>query len=255
MSGLIGVEWRGGNKLGDRLCRISLFENYYKNTGDKLIDLIGMEYTKYNPYVLQISDIHPNTLSRIEKRCLWNYPPRAVPFDSFKTMAHEVCARWDLPVCYLNRSRLYKYEDSIKFPRSLVINTTGRGHGAIPLHVIKHIREAYKNYTIIQIGGLTDIDAGADLDRRGCDFWESAKYMSECEIAIIPDSFCYWLSKCYRMHRKVILTNLSAENCEKFLPRGYHIDNWEQDWWLELDAEFYNIYEQDFGITKSYLSI
>lgn len=257
MPGLIGFKWGcNSNRLGDMLSRSSLPENFYKNTGERLINLDSLDCFKYNPYVIQSNEVHSNTLSRVEIRDLWNYQNRWIDTMHCKTMAHEICAKWELEKCHLNRPKLYHFEDIVKFPRSVVINTTGHTHGAITLDIINHTREVYKNYHTIQIGSVTDIDAGADFDRRGISFWESAKIMSEAEIFIGIDSFCYWLSKCFdHIHRKIILTNQSESQLEKFLPRGYP-ENSFGEWWIENDgSELFNCYDKDIGITKSYLSI
>ena len=255
---LIGINWsHGANKNGDKLCNTSLPENYYKNTGDKLIDLDNNEFFKFNPYVIHAADIHPNTLSRVERRSLWDYSIGNIDVFHCKTMAHQICKKWGLEKCYLNSPRLYQFENSYIYPKTLVINTTGTTQGTIPLFVLNHIREVYKDYLTFQIGNKNDVDAGADLDRRGCTWLESAKIISESEIIITVDSFCYWLAKCFgKVKRKIILINKSEERCENFFPRGSdHKDN-PFDTWIEMDgSEFFNVFQDDYGVTKSYLSI
>ena len=126
-----------------------------------------------------------------------------------------------LSECYLNHPRIYFNEQSIKTSRSICINTTGQTSGSIPLHISNHIRSVYPNHYIFQVGYKTDIDANADFDRRWRDdMAKSAKIMSECEIFIGIDSFCYWLSKCFKIARKIILVNNTEKECENFLPRG-----------------------------------
>lgn len=254
---MVGFVWtHGGNKLGDKLCNTSLPENYFKNTGDKLINIDSLDFFKYNPYVIDGKDIHPNTLSRVEQRSLWDYSIGNVGVDHCKTMAHQTCKKWGLPKCYKNSPDLYVYKNSYIYPKTLVINTTGANKGAIPLNVLNHIRETYSNYLIYQIGGLNDVDANCDFDRRGLTWEQSAKIISESELFIGVDSFCYWLAKCYKIRKKIILINRSEDECERFYPRGYDDPNNPFNTWIENDgSEIYNTHESSCGITKSYLEI
>lgn len=259
--GLIGFRWYWALKhQGDLLAQSSLPENYFKNTGNKLIDMDNHHFFSYNPYVIHAKDVHPNTLSRVEVRDIWRYiAPNTEKHGNDKSMAHQKCRWWGLDKCYKTNPDLYIYKDSIKFPRSVVINTTGQTRGAIPLHVLNHITDKYNsmNYHTFQIGSLTDLDANVDHDRRGCSIWESAKIISECEIFIGIDSLCYWLSKCYNgIKRKIILANNTEEECENFMPNGFpDMGSWRG--WLECNSgeEYYNTFEHEMGITKSYLQI
>ena len=253
---MLGIYWQGANKAGDRISRSSLPENYYKNTGDKLVDLEGFTFLENNPFVIKKEDIHPNTLSRVERRNLWNYSIGA-DVTHCKTMAHEICKNWGLEKCYLTSPRLYRFENSYVYPKTMVINTTGDNQGAMSLKILNTIREKYHDYLCYQIGGINDVDFNYDIDRRGMDFWLVAKLISESELYIGPDSFCHWIAKCYpRIRRKILLVNKNEERCENFFPRGLNDHSNPFDTWLECDgADYYNIFQQDYGITKSYLSL
>ena len=257
---MTGFTWDGGkNKLGDQICRTSLPENFFKNTGDKLINF-GVPFFENNPYVIHSESVHPNTLSRVEKRSLWNYTVGNVCTANSKTMAHEICKNWGLEKTYLTKPRLYIYEEIKPYPRSLVINTTGSNQGAIPLHVLNMITEKYKKtHWITQIGSVHDIDCECDSDARGKTWQESARIIAESEIFIGVCSFCMWLANCYNIRKKIILVNKNKERCENFWPRVFtneHLDN-PFDTWIEWSSglEVYNTFKEDLGMTRSYLEI
>lgn len=256
---LIAFRWNFAlNHQGDFLSRFSLPENYYKNTGNKLVDIDNSEFGKYNPFLLKKEEIDSNILNNIEIRDIWRYKCGNI-HGNYKTTAHQICDWWGLEKCYKTNPDLYIYKDLPKFPRSLVINTTGKTRGGMPQDVINFITNKYhkENYHIFQIGSKTDVDANVDFDRRGCSIWESAKIMSECEIFIGLDSLCYWLSKCYTgIKRKIILVNNTEEECENFMPNGFP-ENGSWRGWLECNSgeEYYNCFDRDMGVTRSYLYI
>lgn len=241
---------------GDQLVFTSLPENFYKNTGEKLINVENLHFFSQNPYVIQGSEIHPNTLTRVETRDLWNFSFGRVETDTCKTFAEEICKRWDLKKIYKNRPDFYIYQNNRPYPRNICIATTGKTVGAIPLKILRYIREKYRDYLVWQIGGLSDVDAGADIDRRGGTFFDSCKIISECEQLITIDSAPYWLGKMYPNCRlKIILVNKNEQECENFMPRGF--PNPTNSWrgWLECGNEYFNVFEESLGITNSFLEI
>lgn len=261
MSGLVGFDWTGGRqKLGDFLSRTSLPENYYKNTGDKLINLGDSEFFRYNPFCISAQEIHPNTLSRVEKRSIWNYTIGNICNANCKTMAHELCRNWGLEKVYKFGPDLYLHNELTPYPKTIAVHTTGNNQGTIPIFVLNHIREVYKDYLLIQIGGVFDIDAPFDIDRRGAKWEMTAKMIAESEIFIGPDSFCMWVAKCYgKVHKKLILVNKDRERCENFWPRGFgnEYPNNPFDTWVEVSdgLQIYNTFSENLGVTQSYLNI
>ncbi len=256
---MLGFRWNNALvHLGDLLARTSLCENYYRNTGEKLVNIDNLEYFKFNPFCVQGVDIHPNTLSRVEVRDIWNYQSKFVDFNDSKTMAHELCKKWDLEKCYKAAPDVYQYHEleKDKFTRSICICPQGQTVGTIPLFILNFIRNKYSNHNLFQLGYKNDIDANADFDRRGLDFWDSCKLMAQMETVITIDSLPAWMAKCYSSIRlKILLVNRNEQQCEIFLPRGY--ENKDNHWsgWLEIGSEYYNCFEEDLGCTKSYLKI
>lgn len=256
--GLIGFRWYWTLKhQGDLLSRAHLPENYFKNTGEKLVNMDNHHFFAYNPYVIQAKDIHPNTLNRVQVRDIWKYRAQEIDDnDNDKNMAQQNCRWWGLKKCYLSHPRLYRFEDSITQPRNIVVHTTGQTVGGIPLHVLNHISEKYRpNYNLFQIGALTDLDINVDFDRRGCDFWESARIISEAAQMICVDSMPMWIGKCYPNVRLKIVILRNEQECENFLPTCYQNNNNHWTGWVECGHEYYNTFEEDLGATKSYLKI
>lgn len=262
MSGLVGFCWNFALiHKGDLLSRSSLPENYYRNTGEKLININNLEFFKYNPFCLQGSDIHPNTLSRVEVRDIWRFTvPNADLNQNFKTMAHGICAKWRLEKCYKTNPDIYLYHEfeTNKIPRSICVAPQGQTVGCVPIHILNFIRNKYPSHNLFQIGLKTDVDANVDFDRREIGFFESCKLVAECETMITIDSLPMWIARMYPSVRlKVILVNKDEEECRKFLPLGYPFDEKENRWfsWIELNTEYYNVFERDIGCTRSFLSI
>lgn len=257
---MIGFRWYWALKhSGDLLAQTSLPENYFKNTGEKLIGMDNHHFFDYNPFVIQARDVHPNTLNRVEVRDIWRYIAPNVGRDgNDKTMAHQKCRWWGLNKCYKTNPDIYLYHEfeTNKFPRSICIAPQGQTNGCIPLFVLNFIREKYRSHHLFQIGLKKDVDANVDFDRREIGFFESCKLIAECETMITVDSLPMWMCKMYPSTRlKIILANKSEEECEKFMPIGFPNDDNHWSGWIECGAEYYNCFDQNMGITKSYLDI
>ncbi len=235
--------WNGTVKMGDSVAVTHFPENYYLHIGEKLLDKTGLWSFKYNPYVVQ-ETIEPIT----ETLQLWG----GANLEG-KTIAETLCNKFNIP-CKRIMPKLYVYEDVPKIPRSICINTTGVSNGAISQKIINHIRDKYYNYNynIFQVGLPSDRDFGG-YNYRNYGIWEQIKILAECETFCGPDSFWYWVSNCYNMRRKVILTNITEQESYNFLPIPYQTNSWRG--WLHCNAEFFNTFPVDMGVTRSYKEI
>lgn len=245
---MVGITWAGGpNKRGDKIIFSSLPENYYRNTGEKLIDIDNLECLDYNPYVIRGEE--PKEIWK-----LWGSSPVAEA-----TQAETICKRFGLK-CYINRPRLYKYSDIkesslYSLYNSVVLHFRGESVGMVPIEVQNHIVEKYKKrgWWTIQVGDQLDYSCGADFDRRNNTFWETCKYVAESQEIICIDSCVLHIASAYDTRIKVILVNKTEQELLDFHPLMW--DHGKNCGWVGTNCEIYNCYSHSIGLTRSYLDI
>lgn len=236
-------------KTGDRLIYTSFFENYFKNTNEKLIDTEKHFVTDYNPYVIRDTKEIPTEIFT-----LWGGY-----YKIGATQAETICNKFGLK-CYLNHPRLYKYEQ-IKQSKlyslynSVVCHFRGESVGMVPIEIQNHIINKYKErgWWTIQVGNTLDYYCGADFDRRNNTFWETCKYVAEAQEAICVDSCVYHTAKAYDTRIKVILVNKTEQELLDFRPLMW--DFGKNCGWIGINCEVYNCYPYDLGLTRSFLKI
>ena len=233
--------------IGDQVMVSSFPENFFKNTGEKIIDVTNNWVFDYNPYVIrgEKPDIILNHLQRqIEiidsgKRKDW------------KSDAEEICNNFGLIKTFLRSPRLYKYENSETKKDLVIVHTTGKTVGSMPEKIISQIEKNYKNYHVIQIGSSSDKDTPFEK-KINLSKWDTAKIISEAAIYIGVNSGFYHVANCYPKVRKKIICEFKDEDLlNKFEPKKNSI-NTE---WYDFNIEIFNCNDYDTGVTKSFINI
>jgi hypothetical protein len=224
-----------GLGIGDHLQFAALPENYYKTTGNKLIDFDNSWIFDYNPYIMR--GISP-TLG-VFSLC------RAFPNEVFRSGVERINHVFGVKT-FLRHPRLYRFEENIPESKTLAVHVSGNSFGDITDKVIQQIAINYPDYKIYQIGGLRDKKTNF-INKLGLSMWDTAELLSKTEIFIGLNSSMMNLAKCYpRLRKKVIIT---GKDLNEFIP------NRNDEYWIDFNWEYYNETENDIGISNSYLKI
>lgn len=246
--------------LGDQLQLTSFPENYFKNTGERVIDLDNNLLFNYNPYVLRnltpskVLDIWTMTDPSITK---YSYNlKRWIPSLSEKNL-HFASKLLGINLkCFLRHPRLYRFEDSAINPKKITVHLTGISTGNCPDYIAEQIIKNYPEFEIHQIGYSTDKLYKNFIDSRGLDFWESAKLISESLIFIGVSSSMMNLAFCYpKVIKKIIITESDEQRrniVDDMMPMDPQHGHYH---WLDWGFCFYNKTEDDIGVSYSYLKI
>lgn len=240
-----------GPGMGDNIIMSSLPENFFKNTGNKLIGDKNNHIFKNNPFI--DTESAPQRSFRQQEICDGGayivrtqkniHPHFSIPF--------EHCQFFSLPKCYLRHSRLYIYEDLETIHNKVCVHTTGVSTGgSLSDKIIERIKNNYRNYKIVQIGGKNDKKLNFAEDKTGLNIIDTAKEISESAIFIGLDSSNFHIANCYPKVRKKLIINYFSEEQFDLLSPLYK----DAAWW-DFNVETYNIYDYDIGCSMSYLKI
>lgn len=250
--------FENGGALGDWIYASSLPENFYKLTGQKIIEFNRTWVFDHNPYVDR--DTPLDSVDKIiDIKPAWYRSNRDVPIMySFADNLMALLETDKLPYC--RHPRFYRYENEDIIPNRLIIHVQGRFFDKptpriISDEVIQHILDKYKIYDIIQIGGMSDKKIEGAIDKRGLDPWDVVKLMSSAAIFIGVDSGPYHIAQAYpRINRKLIITKDQFKS-------DWPANSWILDpknrfsYWYDWDTMFFNEFDRDAGLTTSYLKI
>lgn len=241
--------------IGDGIQYTSLPENFYKKTGQKLIDVSKPWYFDDNPFVLR--DIEPK--KTIE---LWNYPPNKpgtlYDWPHLRDSVYLSNAEIHLAVMglrdpHLIRPRLYRYENfPFEWRERVLFHPFGRSHGALPDHIIQHVITKYRGTgELYQIGLPTDPDLGIKRIHTAT-LWELSQTISQARMLIGVDSGPSWIAACYPdVIIKKIRTQFQFGYCE---PKDWvplDVKN-SHSFWDDRVFQIFNTFEEDVGFTYSY---
>lgn len=236
--------------IGDGIQYSSVPENYYRATGEKLVDVSRPWFFDHNPYVVRV---HP-TKEPKQIQELWNYSPTQYSWPSIRP--HKVylsnaeihMAAIKVPHVVLNRPRLYRFED---FPfekrEKILLHVDGRSHGRMPDYVIKHVIEKYGRQ-LVQVG-QSDIDLGIPKVRTKT-LWELAEAISTARMFIGMDSGPSWIASCFPdIVVKKLRGKQRPEEFKNWVPLSE--ENVHSHWDDRIHTS-YNLSEDDVGFTSSY---
>lgn len=247
--------------IGDSMQFSSIPENYFRNTGQCLIDIDQHWIFDHNPYVIRIENAKQYCDKIID---LWqecdalkrNMRRPGAPTVYLSNAEVVLSMVLEKGITYLNRPRLYKYENyDFEKRQWILLHVSGRSNGDMPDYLIKHIIEKYK-YTsyLIQIAGPKDKIVEGLHVIRPINPWAAAEVISKARMFIGPDSGLAWIAAAYPevVVKKIRLTR----------PWG-QVGNWDQ--WIPLQFrhaqshwddpgifQLYNLEDTDHGIFKSW---
>lgn len=226
--GIINSGWG----IGDKVVYTSIAENYFHNTGERLIDVARSWEYDHNPFVTR-----EGTPEKIID--LWHLPLSGADYAS---LAQRISDAMSLKETILRHARLYAFEDCKIDRDAVAVHVTGNTAPPMPRHVIDHIAEAYKGYKIIQLGGKKD-QGTPFIDQRGLPIWETVRVIASCGTFIGIDSGLMNIANCYpRVRRKVVLT----------YEHNRRLPVTEAMRWIDYGWEYYNPSPHDVGISLSY---
>ncbi len=262
---MLGVTLRSASLMGDKLVFASFPENYYRNTGEKVIDLDSAWIFDHNPFVVrgeepaQIVDLHAQPWPQLAGLSPRQFMTKPV----FLSVAERTAAIFN-QVCYLRHPRLYAYENMPTIANRLVIHTTARPIVQTALgedqprvlseEIIDHIRTRYRGYDVIQIGSRDDVDASV-IDCRGLDdIWDTVRIIAQAAIYIGVDSGPSYIAACYPgVFRKKVLMQYAPEFLRhSFIPMHALTPHFH---WHDHSFLYYNRSKDDAGVTYSYLKL
>ena len=246
---MLGISISPRIGLGDGLQFSSLPENFFRATGEKLVDVSKPWFFDFNPYVVR--DVEPE--KTIE---LWNFGPTLRPWPRprphvYLSNAEIHAAMLGVPVV-LNRPRLYRFED-VKFEdrKRILLHAKGRSNGDMPERIVEHVKAKYGGLCLYQIGLQSDPGYGIEKLYTPT-FWDLAREISSAKMFIGVDSGPSWIAACY--------PDIVAKKVRVKLPDGEGlIEDWVP---LEIDRihshwddrcfHIHNVTEDDRGFTSSF---
>lgn len=248
---MLGISVKPGIGIGDGLQFSSVPENYFKATGQKIVDVSKPWFFDHNPYVLRTGEVPHKTVE------MWNFPKR---FEWPKPRTHGVYLSnaeiWASVIgvpATLNRPRLYRFEDFKFEDRSMIlVHTTGKSHGVMPGHVVDHVLNKYgPSGRLIHIGpkdlrmGIRHIETPT--------LWDLAQVISRCGVFIGMDSGPSWIAACFPdIVVKRLRTKPSIDVLKTWVPLS--IDNIHSHW-DDRCCQIFNVSEGDVGFTSTYKKI
>jgi hypothetical protein len=242
---MIGLILHDKLGIGDKIQFTHIPENIYYFTGKKVYDISRSWVFDHNPFVERNLENISNSID------LWNLS-HSFPKDGFKSHAERFFilynkifeTNYQNPV--LRHPRLYKYENNKIKPNRVLVHTTGKSE-TTPLQdeVIEHIKKNYKDYEVIQIGGLNDKKTPF-INKLGMPLWETVELIATSGIFIGINSGMMNIANCFpRVCKKIVL----ASNFDNFLPMSY--DNC----WFDHGVTYFNPSKYDIGATFSFLKL
>lgn len=242
---MIGLILHNNLGIGDKIQFTHIPENIFYFTGKKVYDVSKSWVFDHNPFVER--DLS-NATQAID---LWELSHNFAR-GGFKSHAERFFisfnnlfnTNYQNPI--LRHPRLYKYEDNEIVPNRVLVHTTGKSEKT-PLQdeIIEQIQRVYKNYDVIQIGGINDKKTPF-INKLGMPLWETVELIATSAIFIGVNSGMMNIANCFpRVHKKIVL----ASSFDNFLPMGY--DNC----WFDHGITYFNPSKYDIGATFSFLKI
>ncbi len=253
---MIGIEIKPTIGIGDALQFSSLPENYFRATGQYLVDVNKPWFFDHNPFVVR------DTKDKLDKSIqLWNFSPKQFDWPNprvyeeprvYLSNAEIWASVLKVPV-KLNRPRLYQYESHPFKERGMVLlHADGKSHGQMPRHIVEHVMRKYG-----PTGQLFQIGTGGEdygIPRLHTEtLWDLAELIAKARMLIGMDSGPSWIAACYP---DVIVKKIRAKPSSDFLPNQIPLAiNNIHSHWDDRCHQIFNTTDDDIGFTYSYKRI
>jgi hypothetical protein len=232
--------------IGDAVQFTSVPENYFKTTGEKLVDVNKHWIFDHNPYILR--DVPARDTTE-----LWDYfnPKTPIPRakDSvFLSLAERHACMVGAKV-FTKHPRLYIYEDYPFHKRELILlHTHGKSHGKMPDFVIDHVLKKYHG-SLMHVCLPGDPDLGIPKLETPT-LWSLVETISRARMFIGMDSGPSWIASCYPdVVVKKLRMKPTLDVLKDWIPQ--QISN-IHSYWDDRIFQVYNHSEDDIGFTLSY---
>lgn len=244
-----------GPGIGDKLQYSSFPENYFLNTGEKLIDIDKSWIFDYNPYVIRNNEFDYSNLEIID---IWN--KIGVPgidedwkkSSVIKSNTQRTSDIFHFKKTYLRHPRLYRFEDAKLKNSQIVVHLQGHSFGNVPDYVAEQILKNYNGFDLLLIGGKDDKYIPGFINKLGLTLWDTVKLISESPTYIGLSSGFLSVALCYpRVNKKVILME-DSNTLNNLIPMDVNNSNYH---WLDHSFSFFNTKEEDIGVSFSYKKI
>ena len=254
---MLGISIKKGIGIGDGLQFSSLPENYFRATGQKLLDVSWPWFFDHNPYVVRDKSIKAEKV--IE---LWNFSPQQYEWPRPRPPSRpavylsnaEIWAEVLKVPCVLNRPRLYRYES---FPyskrKNILFHTSGKSHGELPQHVVEHVLKKYAGSgCLYQVGPIDATQKKLGVTQLQTEsLWDFAELVSSARLFIGIDSGPSWVANCYPdvVVKKIRVKPNPPRLFKDWTPleiRNVHSH------WDDRCHQVFNLSEDDIGFTYSY---
>ncbi len=243
--------------IGDALQFSSLPENYFLETGVKLLDVSRPWFFDHNPFVVRSDDHKPTKVTE-----LWNFSPKQWEFPKpretgkpnvYLSNAEIWASLFGVPV-KLNRPRLYQFENTTPFEKRsrILLHTDGVSHGAMPAHIVEHVVKKYGPTNQLYLIGKNTPNIGLPVIHTPT-LWDLARELSQARMLIGLDSGPSWVAACYPdVIVKKVRTKPQSVDFAKWVP--LEIANIHSHW-DDRCHQVFNTTETDVGFTSSYRKI
>jgi hypothetical protein len=124
----------------------------------------------------------------------------------------------------------------------------------MPDAVIETIRKKYADCDLVQVGGANDPLLEGMIDKRGLAIWDTVREIADAALFIGIDSGPSHVAGCFpQIPRKIILSQFNTEYLRTaFFPMN---PGYKHHQWLDWGCQYYNVSEEDAGVTFSYRKI
>lgn len=255
---MIGIEIKQKIGIGDGLQFSSLPENYFRATGEMLVDVNRPWFFDSNPFVIRDDKV------KLEKTLqMWNFSPKQydwpLPRAENEPQVYlsnaEIWASLFGVKAELTRPRLYRFEDFPFHERKMILfQTEGMSHGKMPQYIIQHVLDKYRAtgnlYHLAAPGTEEDIGLPKIMPAT---LWDLAQVISQAAMIIGLDSGPSWIASCYPdVISKKVRTKPSLEVLDGWIP--LEIANVHSHW-DDRCHQIFNVSDRDIGFTWSYRKI
>lgn len=255
----IGFYSEGGG-IGDNIVFTNLPENFYYCYGKKIYNVGSSIFYKYNKFTqlslerMACDFIIETYMQRLYFSDGWVSIPRD-PNIQRKSLTNQIYHSLGIKE-FVRHPCLYKGEDSVQKINQVVIHPYGKSCGNLPNNILRIIIQKYQNWNIVWIGKKSEgeiIPTKNFLDARDLDFWDTAKVISESAVFIGGNSgFMHVANAYHNIRKKIILHYNNEDEVSNFIPLGNVAS---QAIWADFGFEYYNRFNHDIGITKTFLKI